>query len=146
MTHLYNTFCAGPAPVARLLTIYIQEADHGRGLFNATKPVVNFHRTIEDRLAAANRFIVETHWQNGEVVCDSLADDIMNIYDSHPERICVIQSGIVVHDGSKKGRLICYNIAGVMEWLTQRDTRPKKKSSNDYEDDNEGSPEAVCSS
>jgi hypothetical protein len=43
-------------------------------------------------------------------------NDVLLRYNSHPERICIINNGIVVHEGGK-GPLVFYDIEGVIAWL-----------------------------
>jgi hypothetical protein len=109
MSYLYKTFCSGPNPLAKFLTIYIEESSTGKGI-NAAKPIGDHHKTIEDRLYAANRFVKELNFP-GEVVCDTMSNEILKRYDAHPERICIIQQGRLVHIGGK-GPLVFYDIDG----------------------------------
>jgi hypothetical protein len=73
------------------------------------------NKTIEDRLNAANRFVKEVPF-HGEVVCDSMANEVLTRYNAHPERICIVQNGTLVHVGGK-GPLVFYDIEGVIAWL-----------------------------
>lgn len=79
------------------------EAIDGKGFCNKTKPIKDHHRTLEDRLLAANRFVKETGFHAGDVVIDSMKDEMCYSYDAHPERLLVIQDGRVVHDGGNGG-------------------------------------------
>lgn len=55
----------------------------------------------------------------GEVLCDSMANDVLLRYNSHPERICICLNGNLVHIGGK-GPLVFYDIEGVISWLDNR--------------------------
>lgn len=69
-------------------------------------------------MAAANRFVNEMKFE-GEVLCDSMANDVLLRYNSHPERICICLNGNLVHIGGK-GPLVFYDIEGVISWLDNR--------------------------
>lgn len=124
MHKIYDMYCSGSNAMARLVTVYIEESCAGKGL-NAAKPVGDHHRSIEDRITAANRFVKETGWYAGEVVIDTMANEILDRYDAHPERVVIIQKGRVVHDGGNGPILMVhYDIDDVLKWLKDRDTRP----------------------
>ncbi len=52
----------------------------------------------------------------GEVVCDTMSNEAMTRYNAHPERICIVLDGVLVHTGGK-GPLVFYDIDGVIDWL-----------------------------
>jgi hypothetical protein len=130
-------FCHGDKPVARLLTIYIEEgtppppnkydiikplilgcvAVSGGGL-NSEKRIASHHSKLSDRLAAATKFKDEVSFE-GELVCESMTNASMSLYRSHPERICVLIDGVCVHLGGR-GDPLYYDIDGVIDWLAQR--------------------------
>jgi hypothetical protein len=95
-------------------------ASDGMGL-NNMKPVKQFHKTLSDRINAAKKFISDTNFP-GEVVCDLINDNGLHEYDAYPERLLVIQDGVVVLDG---GEIDIYgmqfDIAAVISWLKQRE-------------------------
>ncbi len=70
---------------------------------------------MEDRLHAANRFVTEVQFK-GEVVCDTMRNEVLTRYNAHPERICIVQNGLLVHVGGA-GPLVFYDIEGVIDWL-----------------------------
>ena len=51
----------------------------------------------------------------GEVVCDTMDNEALLRYNAHPERICVVYHGVLVHVGGTGG--IYYDIQGVIDWL-----------------------------
>eukprot|EP01034_Spumella_vulgaris_P022839 gene22839-29013_t len=106
-----------------MLTIYIEEASDGKGVLNSSKPIGDFHRSLADRVSAANRFVDEKDFKC-EVVCDTMKNEVQERYNSHPERICIIQHGRIVHAGGA-GPFVLYDIEGVIEWLKERDHREK---------------------
>ena len=66
---------------------------------------------------AANRFVKEVKFP-GEVICDSMKNEALDRYNAHPERICIVQNGLLVHTGGK-GPLVFYDIDGVIDWLNK---------------------------
>ena len=118
MHEIFHRYCSGPEPIAMMLTIYIEEAINGRGLFNFAKPVKDHHKDLSDRLVAARRFVDETGFHAGPIVCDSMANEIISRYDGHPERLVIIQNSVVIHDGGCGGAfgwgLIKYDIKGMV--------------------------------
>lgn len=115
---IYRDYCSGSQPLARFLMIYIEESSDGKGSLNSAKPISDFHYNLSDRLAAANRFVEETGWTAGEVVCDTMKNEALYYYDAHPERIIIIQDGIVVHDGGKGPvAMVHYDLEGIFSLL-----------------------------
>lgn len=132
---LYRRFCEGPNAVARMLTIYVQEASDGYGT-NSMKPISHFHKNIDDRIAAAHRMCRETEIF-GEVLCDSMADDMLEKYLAFPDGISVVLNGVVVHEGGPPDEFdIYYNVGSVIEWfeknypssLISKDQEPERIS------------------
>lgn len=115
---IINNMCSEKDPVARFLTIYQQESSNGYHI-NSFKPVRSFHKTISDRIAAAKKFITELDFR-GEVVCDSIANEVMNRYESYPERILILHQGIVAHISKPDPYGKAADIQGVMSWLRER--------------------------
>eukprot|EP01032_Pedospumella_encystans_P020847 gene20847-23674_t len=113
MALIQEKYCSGTKPLAKFLTVYIEESSTGKGL--QVKPIADYHKSIEDRLEAANRFVKEQNFQ-GEVVCDTMRNEAMTRYNAHPERICIVLDGVLVHTGGK-GPLVFYDIDGVIDWL-----------------------------
>jgi hypothetical protein len=54
-----------------------------------------------------------------------MANEVLDRYLAYPERICVIEKGMMVHDGAKPtgGGLIKCDVDEVLAWLQARDTR-----------------------
>jgi hypothetical protein len=59
----------------------------------------------------------------GEVLCDTMSNEVMNRYDAHPERLCIVQDGVVVHYGGNPYKLVRSDIDSIIGWLAERDTR-----------------------
>ncbi len=51
-----------------------------------------------------------------------MANDMIHRFDAHPERLLIIEKGLVVHKGGK-GPLLFYDIDDVIEWMRKRDNR-----------------------
>lgn len=113
MALIQEKYCSGAKPLAKFLTVYIEESSTGKGL--QVKPIADYHKSMEDRLEAANRFVKEQNFQ-GEVVCDTMRNEAMIRYNAHPERICIVLDGVLVHTGGS-GPLVFYDIDGVIDWL-----------------------------
>jgi hypothetical protein len=54
----------------------------------------------------------------GEVLCDTMENQVLHRYNAHPERICIVHNGVLVNVGGK-GPLVFYDIDGVADWLAQ---------------------------
>jgi hypothetical protein len=89
---------------------------------NSDKPIAGHHKTLSDRVTAANRLIKELAFP-GEVLCDTMSNEVMNRYDAHPERLCIVQDGVVVHYGGNPYKLVRSDIESIIGWLAERDTR-----------------------
>lgn len=97
-----------------MLLFTTHTASSGQGM-NAYKPISDYHKSMEDRLAAANKFVKEVDFKT-EVVCDTMRNEAMTRFNAHPERICIVQNGLLVHVGGS-GPLVYYDIEGVIDWL-----------------------------
>jgi len=77
---------------AKFLHVYIAEA-HPQDAWPLGQHVcVLNHKTIEDRIGVAERFISETGWKL-PVVVDSMSNGFMDAFKAHPERFYVIVNG-----------------------------------------------------
>eukprot|EP01038_Epipyxis_sp_PR26KG_P013308 gene13308-17830_t len=109
-------------PCIKLLTIYIEEA-HAQDdwklpkfLDHPGKDIV-MHKSINDRIQAAKRFVVEQSYPI-EVVCDSMNNEAMERFNSIPERLYIIENGQVVYAGGRGP--FDYKPEEVMEWCINR--------------------------
>lgn len=84
-------------------------------------PVYN-HKTIDDRIRAAKRMVNEFKFP-GEVICDGMANEGMNRYAAHPERVYIIQDGRVVYQGGEGP--FDYKLDEVIAWM--QDKFPDRK-------------------
>jgi len=83
---------AGLAEKALFLTIYLAEA-HAQDQWPLGRHVqVLQHKTVEDRLAIANRYVETTGYQI-HLVADDITNPFLKAYWAHPERFYVIVDG-----------------------------------------------------
>lgn len=101
MEEIFETFCTGPEAIAQLLTVYIAEAHPTDEWYIDGMPKVEQHKSIDDRLAASCLFSdqLEGSCLTETIVVDSFDDTIKEAYESWPERLFVIQDGVVVYQG-----------------------------------------------
>ena len=121
---IYNTFCLGPHKVARLLTIYIEEAHASDEWFlpesrdvKAGNAIIAAHQSLKERLAAANSFILDKKYPI-ECVVDSMADHIVDRYNAWPERLYIVLDGVIVYKGGMGPN--DYKLNEVHDWLEAR--------------------------
>jgi len=62
---------------------------------------ISLAQTLDDRIAAATRFRSKYHLQAFDVFCDSLSDEVMDVFEAWPERAYVIDEGNVVFKGGR---------------------------------------------
>jgi len=123
--NIYSNYCRGDGAVARMLTIYIEEAhaaDEWRlpeSVVETEMPtVVNVHQTIGDRVAAARLLQQRRNVAGMEMVCDSMAGHVVDRYGAWPERLYIIVDGVVVYKGGMGP--FDYRLWEVQEWLAER--------------------------
>jgi hypothetical protein len=119
--HHYCRNGGGGVQVARFLTIYIEEA-HARDEWwlpdsQGGKACISNHTCIEDRLVTAERFVRDFGFDS-ELVCDSFANDVNDRFAAWPERLFIIQNGVVVYEGGYGP--FDYKLAEVKDWLSAR--------------------------
>lgn len=123
MVDIYNSYCTGDGAVARMLSIYIEEAHAKDEWWLPDSPeadsrrAINVHTCIDERRAAATRFLEDNAFPI-KLVCDSMAGDVVNRYRAWPERLYIIQDGIVVYAGGPGP--FGYNLPEVKQWLADR--------------------------
>jgi hypothetical protein len=125
MADIYNSYCVDDAAnkvtkVADMVTIYIEEAHPADGwsLPNAiTKISFGQPKTTEARLQVANTFVKDTHFDLPLYV-DTIANEANDAYRAWPERLYVIQDGVVVYQGGPGP--FGYRLDQVKAWLVAR--------------------------
>lgn len=129
MLDIYDHYCCPiskkfPA-VARFLTIYIEEAHAYNEWWLPESPgaqpggcsYIANHENISDRINAAKRFRTDFNFP-GEIVCDSFEDQVNERFGAWPERLYIIENGIVVYQGGMGP--FDYKLAEVKDWLIER--------------------------
>jgi len=131
MVSLYSNYCIGDNAVARMLTIYIEEA-HASDEWRLPeskvevedRTAISVHKSIEDRIAAASLFVAKRKFPKDDkgmdmwLVCDSMEGQVNDRYDAWPERLYVILDGVVVYKGGYGP--FDYKLWEVQEFLADR--------------------------
>jgi len=102
------------------LTVYIKEAHPSDGwmLPNAIRGGhCRQHLTIEERRAIANEFIQDNNYKL-PFFLDSMKNEACIRYQAWPERLYIIQDGVVVYKGMVGP--FGYNVWEVRRWLENR--------------------------
>jgi hypothetical protein len=117
---LYERFKGSVA----FLTIYIEEAHPLDEWFlpeavgdNTKRIIAEQHKSIASRIDAAKTYIEESN-NPMEVVCDSLRNDGVIKFDAWPDRIYIIEDGVIVYQGAP-GPFGFY-LDEVTQWLMSR--------------------------
>ena len=105
-----------------MITIYTEEI-HAADDWSAPAHIVDkdkrghridFHRTIGDRISAAT-MLKEDYGLPFDVICDSMDGEVMERYDSFPDRLVIILDGVCVW---KSGRgPFFYDPKDVRHWI-----------------------------
>lgn len=126
MNSIQSNYCTGKQAVAKLLTIYIEEAHAvDEWLLPESEPVktgevinIKVHKNINERLNAA-KLLIKNRNLLSETVCDATCSGNFNdVYDAWPERLYVIVDGIIVYQGGYGP--FDYKLHEVQEWLSER--------------------------
>lgn len=126
MVQLATSYCTGKDKVARMLSIYIEEA-HALDEWVLPESLVEtemdthikVHTTIQERIAAAK--LLQQRRATGpdlEIVCDSMSGEVVDRYQAWPERLYIVLDGLVVYKGGMGP--FEYKLFEVQEWLAAR--------------------------
>lgn len=119
---MHRKYGSGAAQVANFLTIYIEEA-HAKDDWSLPAGVnpggedIVMHRSLDDRLAAARAFVQDFSYPVRMVV-DSMADEALLGYEASPERLFVVERGVVVYRGGQGP--FDYKPEEIAAWLEKR--------------------------
>lgn len=119
---MYNKYGTGDNKVADFLTVYIEEA-HAKDDWSVAPGVnpggenIGMHKVIQDRIAAGKKFVEDVKYPV-ELVCDTMKEQAMNRYEAAPERLYIIEQGVVVYKGG--GGPFLYKPEEVLQWLKNR--------------------------
>ena len=104
-----------------MLTIYLEEAhavdDWAVPLSRRTGGHIRLAKNINQRIAAAKSFIADNNYP-GEVVCDCMSNNVGIAFDAWPERLFIVDEGILVYKGGKGP--FDYKPEEVLAWLQNR--------------------------
>ncbi len=124
MKKIFHEYCNPKEKhqIAKFLTIYIAEAHardewwipHAPNAYDGGKACIVQHKTIESRIYAAKSFVEDFNIEF-EVVCDSMKDQVYELYNASPERLYVIEKGLIVYQGGLGP--FNYNLNEVITWL-----------------------------
>lgn len=127
MKDIYENYCDPSKDncVAKFLTIYIAEAHAKDEWYLPTAPnaheggraCILQHKTIESRRNVAKGF-ADDHTVAFEVVCDSMKNEVSERYDAWPERLYIVEKGMVVYEGGPGP--FEYKLAEIKDWLANR--------------------------
>lgn len=142
MLKVVEQYCSGPQAVAKFLTVYIEEA-HATDRWALPNSVastsgdgmIRHHRDLTERLEAAKIFENVVKRENSsrctfDVVVDSMSDDMTIRYDGVPERLYVVQDGVIVYKGGPGP--FGYHIHEIQEFLIEQFGIRGERISEDY--------------
>jgi hypothetical protein len=126
MNSLYTNYCAGDKSVAKMLTIYIEEAHPiDEWILPESEPIttgeastIKVHQNIQERLAAAKSLI-----KNRNLLCETVCDSFdrgnaNDVYDAWPERLYIIVDQVIVYKGGYGP--FDYKLHEVQDWLAEK--------------------------
>ncbi|XP_071546306.1 type I iodothyronine deiodinase-like [Panulirus ornatus] len=100
--------------VADFVTVYIAEAHPTDGWAIEGNVEIANHKNLEERFAAAQRMI-EMEPVDCPVLVDLLTDEANKAYGGMPERLYIVQDGVIVYKGNQGP--FGYKLREVEEWL-----------------------------
>lgn len=100
--------------VADFVTVYIAEAHPTDGWDIPGNVEVATHKTMEERFAATKKML-DLESLDCPVLVDSLSDGACRAYAGMPERLYIVQDGIIVYKGGPGP--FGYKLKEVEEWL-----------------------------
>lgn len=119
---MYHKYGEGEKKVAEFLTVYIEEA-HAKDDWAVPAGVnpggenIVMHQVIQDRIAAGKKFVEDVKYPI-ELVCDTMKGQAMNRYEALPERLYIVDQGVVVYKGGQGPFL--YKPDEVLQYLKYR--------------------------
>jgi len=115
---VFDSLCrmaADNAHLADFVVVYIEEAHPTDGWALPGNHEISQHRTLEDRLAAAAKLNDRSLPDNMTLVVDNMSNELNRAYGAIPERLYVVQNGVVELEGGRGPFL--FNPADVGGWL-----------------------------
>ena len=126
MNSLYTNYCTGSNTVAKMLTIYIEEAHAiDEWILPESEPIttgeassIKVHQNIDERTHAAQTLVKKRNLLC-ETVCDTFErGNVNDVYGAWPERLYVILDGVVVYQGGLGP--FDYKLHEVQDWLAEQ--------------------------
>lgn len=102
---------------ADFVTVYIEEAHASDGWKFTDNHNINFHRKLEDRIAAAEILREFDASVECPIVVDSMDDAANRMYGGLFERLYIVQKGIIVYEGERGP--VGYRLEEVKDWLVK---------------------------
>lgn len=90
---------------------------HSPGTEIGGKAYIRSHRSIEERISAAKKFVKDLNFPI-DLVCDSFDNQVYTYYQCSPERLYIVQDGVIVYQGGVGP--FDYKLAEVKDWLGER--------------------------
>ena len=100
---------------ADFLTIYIEEAHASDGWKFENNFDINIHRTIEDRIKAAE-MLANLHVKS-TIVVDTMSNEANANYGGLYERLYILRNGVIEYQGERGP--VGYKLQEVEQWLTK---------------------------
>ena len=99
----FDTICrmaADNSDLADFIVVYILEAHATDGwAIPMNQYEISNHRSMEDRLAAASKLKHSSLPSNMTIVADAMSDNAARAYGALPERLYIVQNGVVAYQG-----------------------------------------------
>ena len=85
--------------VADFLMVYLEEAHPPQWWQRPNNYIINIHENIDERIAAAR--ILEGLGIGCLLVVDTIDNEANRAYGGQPERVCILESGILTYESQK---------------------------------------------
>jgi len=138
----FDSICrmsADNADLADFVVVYIEEAHATDGwALSDNAHQISVHRSIEDRVTAAAKLSSFTLPGNMTVVVDTMSDELNRVYGALPERLYIIENGLVVYEGDTGP--FNFSPDEVSDWLKKyRERSSTSKNIDSAKDEVDGS-------
>jgi len=105
--------------IASFVMVYIEEA-HATDVWPlGTKVCVNQHKTIEERIEVAKKYLVEERKCKIPVFVDTMENDFDNQFHAWPERFFILEGSCVELVGTPSNDDKGFNRNDIVDWLTE---------------------------
>jgi len=105
--------------IASFMMVYISEA-HATDVWPLGNTVcVNQHQTIEERIGAAKKHIVEDRGNKIPMFVDTMNNDFDNVFHAWPERFFIMLGGVMKMDAQPSREDKGFNRMEITNWLNE---------------------------